>query len=233
MILNLCKFLCLTLAATAPAWAALYDVAADFGSSNPSGAWSYGYASPGDIGSLNTAFTYLPTYVANCLTGGAGQYLDCWQGASSVVNPSASFSNGTVSYTQGYVNMHPDSDGTLSIVAFTAPISATYTFTGEFKDQDTAGGSGVDLAVVLGTGSYLLGPATQSATFSPVAINFAQTLSAGDSVYFVVGANGEYIYDSVGLSLQASDGLSGVPEPSTVVLTAIGFAFVATLRRRV
>ena len=224
------KLILLFAVATVSAWPAVYDVAADFSGSS-GGVWRYGYAEASQIGTLDDDFAPL-TFQADCASGlPAGASLDCWLGSSSVVNPNMSFSAGTVSYTAGYVNMHPASDGKLSIVAFTAPLAATYTFSGEFKDQDVAGGDGVNLAAVLGAG-YLLGPAAQPSVFSPVAINFAQSLGAGESVYFVVGANGGWTYDSVGLSLQVSDGLSDVPEPSTGALAALGLAVAAAVRRR-
>jgi hypothetical protein len=215
-------------------WAATYDPAADFGASNPSGAWAYGYAAPSGINSLDAAFTPMSAFTANCAAGVGGS-ADCWsQGNASISKPTGSFDTGTVNFVSGYLNMHPGSDLNLAVLAFIAPVAANYTFEGEFADHDVVGGSGTDVAAVLGDGTYGVPFTTMTAVSLPVTINFSRALSAGERVYFVVGANGEYSYDSIGLQLTVNDDIesAGVPEPSSVILTGLGAAAVGLLRRR-
>ena len=220
--------------AVLPAWAGPFNVHTDFSSSNPSGVWQYGYAGAGTLGSLDSSVVLMPTFTANCVSGGGFQ-ADCWGGvSSSVVSPNGTFSSGTVSYSAGYVNMHPGANLDLSVIAFIAPAAANYTFVGEYIDQDIVGGSGVQVSAVLGDGTFLLGPTTLGAVFNPVAINFTQNLSAGQALYFAVGANGEYTYDSTGLKLNVTDDLTtggAVPEPSTLLLTGLGSVAALVVRR--
>jgi hypothetical protein len=209
--------------------AGTFSANTDFGSSNPSGAWSYGRTGLGDIGTLDSSFIHLTTYTAGCIS-----MLDCWHDGASIVKPQATFTSGTVQYQLGYLNLHPDSDLDWAVLAFTAPSAGSYTFTGQYVDHDVAGGGGVVLAALLGDGTYFLN-STQGADFSAsqVAINFAQSLSLGQRVYFAVGANGEWTFDSVGLSLtaQSKDGPGEVPEPGTMVLLLSSGALLWFKRR--
>jgi hypothetical protein len=217
-----------------PTWAATYNPSTDFSASNPSGAWKYGYASSGAVGSLDSLFSPMPTFTANCASGG-GFSADCWSASSSIASSNGAFSSGTVQFTADYINLHPGQNLDLSVLAFIAPTAANYTFVGEFADRDVAGGSGVALSTVLGNGTFLVGPNIVGSVFNPVAINFTQNLSQGQAVYFVVGANGEYSYDSVGLKLDVTDDLTtsgNVPEPSTLLLTGLGAAAVLMRRWR-
>jgi hypothetical protein len=216
--------------AVAPAWAATYDVYDDF-SGSQNGVWTYGYAQPAGLGTLSASMILHPTYTSGCVSGNA----NCWAGASSsAVAPSTTFTSGTVQFQAGYVTMHPGANLDLSVIAFIAPTAANYTFTGEFRDGDTVGGNGVEVASVLGDGTQLLSPTSLPSIFNPLGINFTRSLSAGEAVYFTVGASGEYSYDSVGLRLSVADDLGAVPEPSTWVLTATGSvaAIACRLRRR-
>ncbi|HYP07422.1 MAG TPA: PEP-CTERM sorting domain-containing protein [Bryobacteraceae bacterium] len=220
--------------AALPAFATVYNAADNFSNTNPSGPWGYGYASSGAIGTLGTSFTAMPTFSANCGLG-VGFQADCWGGvSSSIVRPNATFDSGTVSYTLGYLNLHPGANLDLSILAFTAPVAANYSFVGEFADRDVLGGNGVQVSAVLGNGSFLLNTTNMAAQAagSPVAINFNRSLAANETVYFVLGASGEYSYDSIGLKLAVDDQLSGVPEPSSILLTGMGAAALAFVRRR-
>lgn len=211
-----------------PAFSASYDVHADFSNSNPSGPWKYGYAGAGGLGTLDTSFLAQPTF-SNCVGGLAA----CWLGTSSAVAPFSTFNSGTVNFIDGYVTMHPGANLDLSVIGFVAPVAANYTFSGEFMDHDVQGGNGVSVASVLGDGTQLLGPTTLANVFSPVTINFSRNLSAGETVYFAVGANGEWSFDSVGLKLNVADDLGGtVPEPSTWALTGIASAVAIAWRKR-
>src|SRR5687768_8091304 len=100
-ILALCVF------ASLPALAASYNAHTDFGGTNPSGAWAYGYAGSGALATLDSSFTSMPSYVPNC-DGGGGFTANCWGGvSSSLASPTGTFNSGTVNFSAGYLNMHP------------------------------------------------------------------------------------------------------------------------------
>jgi hypothetical protein len=155
---------------------------------------------------------------------------ECSDGfSSSAVAPNGIFTNGTVQFEDGYVNMHPGENLDLSLIAFIAPVAATIPLLESSRIMTRSAATSV-----LGAGTQFLAPMSLPSVFNPVGINFTQRLSAGQAVYFTVGASGEYSYDSVGLKLSVSDDLGQVPEPSTWALTAIGSvaAVVARARRR-
>jgi hypothetical protein len=225
---------CFSFLLAAPTWASTYNAYTDFGATNPSGAWAYGYAAPGAILDLDTSLTQMSLYASNCVVT-AGGSADCWsQAEGSVSKPSATFDIGTVNYVSGYLNMHPSANLNLSVVAFIAPVAANYTFKGEFADHDVVGGNGTNVAAVLNDGTFGVAFTTMSPVSSAVEIDFTRALSAGQRVYFVVGANGDYTYDSIGLNLTVDDDLvnAGVPEPSSMILMGLGTGALALLRRR-
>ncbi|MBI5083000.1 MAG: PEP-CTERM sorting domain-containing protein [Acidobacteria bacterium] len=120
----------------------------------------------------------------------------------------------------------------MSVLAFIAPTADTYYFSGQIHDHDTVGGNGVRFSAALGNGT-LLSDTSAGAVFSPVVFNFSQALAAGQKVYFALGAQGDFSYDSVGLSLNVRDSaLAPVPEPGSLVLVPLGAAAFWALRRR-
>lgn len=218
--------------AVAPGLASTYSATGDFGSTNPSGAWSYGQAAQSNLNNLGASFSLLPSYAANCALGG-GFLADCWIGTAFISSPNGTFDTGTVNYLAGYLNLHPGVDGTLAIVRFTALITGSYTFLGQWMDDDIVSGNGVDLYARLGDGTDLLTSAEHVPNWrsTPLGISFTQSLTAGQSVYFAVGANGEYTFDSVGLQLNVT-GPSPAPEPGTVLLVGLSSAALWFKRRR-
>jgi hypothetical protein len=213
---------------------ATFSAVGDFGSTNPSGVWSYGQAAPSDLNNLDAAFSLLPGFTPNCSSGG-GFHADCWSGTSFMSSPTGTFNTGTVNYVAGFVNLHPGSDGTLAILAFTAPIAGTYDFLGQWADHDVVGGSGVDLYERLGDGTDLLTSAqhVQDWSATPVSINFSQALSAGQSVYFALGYNGEWSFDSTGLQLDVTGpDTTSTPEPASITLVALSGGALLLKRRR-
>ena len=224
----------LSLCAAASLPAATYSAWGDFGSTNPSGAWKYGtVATDGAVGALDATFTPMPTYQAN-FTSGGGFHSDAWllslASSDGVVRPNGAFGFGTVTYSPDYLNLHPASDGAMAVVAFTAPTPDVYTFTGEWADHDVLGGTGVEIWTALGNGN-VIAHGTMPAVSSPVAINFSQSLTAGQSVYFVLGYGGEYTFDSTGLKLDVTDSASAAPEPSSLLLVGLSAAAVWLKRR--
>jgi hypothetical protein len=136
----------------------------------------------------------------------------------------------SVFYTAGFLNMHPD-PVLDSVLQFVAPSAGDYRFAGSFAIHDSSP-TGVTI------GGYV-GAAPQFANLllaGAQAFDFEATLAAGDRVSFVLGAAGNYTYDSTGLSLTVTsldDTVGGVPEPATWAMMILGFAGAgAALRRR-
>jgi len=220
----------LCLSTSIAALASSYSAWGDFGNTNPSGAWKYGsVATDGSVGALDSAFVAMPTFQANCTSGG-GFKADCWSGPASISRPNGSFQPGTNLYTTDYLNLHPYFDGTMAVLAFTAPAPDVYTFTGEWAYHDVVGGTGVEIWTALGNGT-ILDHNTMPAVSGPIAINFSQALTGGQSVYFVLGYAGEWTFDSTGLKLDVSDTGTASPEPGSMLLVGLGAAAVWLKRR--
>ncbi|MEO8373385.1 MAG: PEP-CTERM sorting domain-containing protein [Candidatus Solibacter sp.] len=207
-----------------------YSAWGDFSNTNPSGVWKYGsVAIDGAVGALDVSFTSMPTFQLNCASGGGFQ-ADCWQSSAFIAKPNGSFGTGTVSYVTDYLNLHPSSAGDMSVLAFTAPMADVFTFLGEWADHDIVGGGGVEVWTALGDGT-ILAHNTMPAVSGPIAINFSQSLAAGQSVYFVLGFAREWTYDSTGLKLDVSDSGTASPEPGSMLLVGLGAAAVWLKRR--
>jgi hypothetical protein len=193
---------------------ATYNVVADFSSaSNPNGVWAYGYSST--LTNLDSNFALYTDASLSCWTG-----IECWNAPATGVpdigrNTTGSLLNfaTTVHVPVDQLHMHPYAD-TYSIVRWTAPGSGTYLFDGAWFVQDDHAES-VTLDIVgLGYSStfsnQLLGA---SKPFSEL-----QYLAQGENIYFAVGPNGSYYYDSTGLTLT----VAGVPEPGSLQLGLLG-----------
>jgi hypothetical protein len=204
-----------------------YDVAADFSASiNPNGVWTYGWTQ-----NLGGAF------VVNTIRGTASG-LDVWTG--SVVSPlgtwpaivhngtnqSVTLSN-TVTYAPGQFGMHSGPGGEYAVVRFTAPISGGYLLTSRFSGLDFVGPTTTDVHVLLNN-SAVFSAAVNSfgagPSYSPSSVF---SLQAGDTIDFAVGfgANGNYFFDSTGLSAR----ISAIPEPATLLQFAAGVLFLLAL----
>jgi hypothetical protein len=132
---------------------------------------------------------------------------------------------------------HPDNGGTDAVLAFTAPTAGDYEFAGTFSRLDTVptGGNGV-ITIEAATGNYGGGLSpifTQAIPNGAYGSGFTfknrLTLNAGQSVFFGVNNNGEYTFDSTGLT----GTITAVPEPATWAMMIGGFGLVgAAMRRR-
>ena len=161
----------------------------------PQGSGATAYAGPGDLGTLDVSFALYPSYTLSGATD-VGFQTDSWSSPSIVARPTGTFSSGTVDLVSGFLHMQSGNGLELAILTFTAPTADNYTFAGRFADQDVAGGGGVEVEAVLGNGIVLLPVKFMPAVSSPVAIKFLSSLAAGEKVYFALGANGSYDFDS-------------------------------------
>jgi hypothetical protein len=210
--------------------AATYDPFADFSiAANPNGVWAYGYS--GTLSNLGANFTLMNTGSA-CNTG-----LECWQvdgGLPQIIKNGSGvpFSNGgSVLIPANELHLHPGSGGIYSILRWTAPTTGAYDIQGAFTVQDLSPNS-VTLDIVgLGYSDKFVNQPW--GTQKPFSFNNT-VITAGTNLYFAVGDDGNYTFDSTGLKLTITDA-SAVPEPgslSTAALGALGGLGVYLRRRR-
>jgi len=135
---------------------------------------------------------------------------------------------GSSFFQAGFLNLHADT-GVGTVVQFVAPTSGLYSFAGSYQAHDVSP-TGVDIAGYVGTNQQFADTfAGGSRTFG-----FDADLTAGQRVSFLLGAAGNYTYDSTGFALTvAGPDVGGVPEPATWAMMILGFfGLGSTLRCR-
>ena len=208
----------------APSWNAANDFNA---STNPSGAWSYGWTST--LGGAFTAFSI----------NGAGYGVDQWWGANGSVvfhNPTSGALSpwGTIYAEPGALAAHPGSQGELAVVRWTAQSSGSYTVNAGFYGISQSGQTTTTDVHVLKNGVSSFDGlveghwANEKVRVGPSVLNFS--LNAGDNVDFVVGygSNGNYYCDSTRLDAT----ITAVPEPETYAMLLAGLGLVGAIARR-
>jgi hypothetical protein len=211
---------CAVALTTASASAQVWDAANDFSATtNPSDPWSYGQSPTlqGPFQLDNTPLQHslgMDYWVCNSdLNEGCVGY----NGTSSAIWDSAT----DVSYDPYQVFLHPGWDGTFAIVRWTAPPNASnspLTMHGGFAGLDAQGGS-TDVYVLLNGSPLFAGFVSGFGPGSGPNFTLGTTVSAGDTVDFVVGyGNGDWSDDSTSLDAH----ITMTPEPSTLALLSIG-----------
>ena len=193
-----------------------YDATASFSTTaNPNGVWSYGYSRAGEPSYSFASFTDVGVSVL-------GPY---WHRASYGVFPlvSKNQTGGALeNILPGQLYLHPGPSPfqDLAILRFTAPAPDTYFVSGQFY----AGAPGEMSGAVYMNGSLLQSfPVTTDGSmfsFAPVTLNLGQTLD------FVVGNNGNYLFGGTPISVV----ISPIPEPSSAILILLGAAAIAVRR---
>lgn len=213
-----------------PAWAGVYDAAADFSStSNPNGVWSYGWeASTGATFILDT----------DHLDSGT---ISSWRGdIAGDGNPGvyrndtgAAVSLGTVVFPPDTALLfHPGPGGQNAVVRFTAPATGSYVVQAGFTGQDFVGGTTTDVHVLDNNVSIFNGAVNGYGNFTGLSPD-TLFLTAGDTIDFTVGYgnNGTFLYDST--RLDATITTAGVPDGgSTLGLLSFGLLGLGLLRRK-
>ena len=202
--------------------AVVYDAAADFSTvNNPNGVWSYGYES-------SSTFTLFNT-VGN--TGGSIDYrkdanIDSLGVYKNITGSALTY--GTVKLDAGELVQHPGNSAERSIVRFTAQTAGTYSVSLAYKGVDYVGPTSSDADVKVNGVSQFTGNVNGFGPTSLISYSSTFVLAASDTIDSSVGFgnNGNYYYDSTGVSFR----VQSVPEPMTMATLGLGAA--ALLRRR-
>ncbi len=201
-----------------PAAADTWDVTAQFSSTtNPLGAWSYGYESSG-AGPL-TPF--------NTLNIGANG--PTWTPTTTVLGTPAAWKSIAAEYNAPpeSVFLHPgyDADTALTVARWTSPISGTINISGSFG----AGDIGIMYYYIFENGTPILS-FTTATTNVGYSFNLSESVSLGNTIDFVVGqgAGGAFYYGSTPLDAT----ITTVPIPGAIWLLGSGLLGLSGLRRK-
>jgi hypothetical protein len=176
-----------------------WDAAADFSpTSNPNGAWRYGYAGgltvPYAPFTLGAGFTVDPGVPG----WGAGTW-DHLPGVFQNTTAQTVHIRDTVTLPAGELALHPGVNGEYGVVRFVAPRDGAYTVTAGFGGRDNQFG-GTDAHVLAAGEEVFAAPITAAsgADMAPTTVS----LLAGESIDFAVGygSNGTYFNDTTALS---------------------------------
>jgi hypothetical protein len=118
------------------------------------------------------------------------------------------------------VTLHPGPQEELIGLQFVAPTTGRYSFTGSIRAADAPSGNGITFFTGGGSGSLGVRPATEP-------FSFTQILAAGETSRFLIGSNGNYNFDTTGLTLN----VAAVPEPATWAMMIGGFGMVGGAMR--
>src|ERR1700722_1941576 len=205
-----------------PAAAQSYNAAGDFSTaSNPNGAWSYGSS-----GTLGSAFTPSSIPTNNFLAAGVGGWFGMPGGGNApyiLHNGSAhNVTNNSSVYLPGQLIEQPGNAGQYSVVRWTAPFSGTLSINATFAGLSSLGDD-ADVHILL-DGSSIFN-STVIGSPNPKSFSGLESITAGDTLDFVVGPNG-------GNGNEDNTSLSAtiVPEPGTLGLVAMAFSCLLSFR---
>lgn len=196
--------------------AVVADFVADFSStSNPSGAWSYGYTT--SLGGSLSLFT-------NMLDrSGSGDFRYDWNTGPStplvgVLIPAASASSGI---------LHPGATGVYADARYTVQSAFTAYLDTAFAIGDA---TTTDVHVLLNGVSLFDAPIDGATPTQVFQASFA--VQAGDTIDFVagMGSNGSNQFDTTYFTATLSG--SPIPEPMTIAVLSVGLGGLSLARRR-
>ena len=206
------------LGATTLGSAATWDVTTQYSvSSNPNGAWSYGWES-----TLNGSLDLYDAVRAADQWYASSHHSGDW--TPTVWQNDLGYADWGV--LPGQISLHPGWDNSFSVVRWTSPISGTIDVSGFFGAGDLGAMSYYIAANDVTALSWLTDSGTENFAFS-------QSVSAGDTLDFIVGTpiGGGYGFGNtpLGVTIETS---GTAPEPSTWVLMLAGLAGIGLVRYR-
>lgn len=205
----------------------VFDAGDDYSpTSNPNGAWSYGYstvANPGVFVLYDTTQFLLPG-------------LSVWDSSALTDNPtvsnnmtSSAISLSTATWQPYELALHPGRNAEFSIIRFTAPSSGSYDLEGSFRGIDVVGAT-TDVSVLLNGSSLFNDELNLNGNGNTALYTSTVTMNAGDTLDFRVGDGGNGpLFDSTGLEAVVIG--SSIPEPTTASLGLVALGLLARRRR--
>jgi hypothetical protein len=214
------------IAITLPRTASAFSAAGDFSSSsNPNGAWSYGWSttlgSAFNLDSSNTTAysgtSGLNGWLSNLAPDGSPLVLQ--NGATNPVTTANS------TFQPGQFALGPGQNLQYSILRWTAPSSGTFSINATFSGLSFLGDTS-DVHILHDGISIFDSNVTGSP--SPVSFSGPVSITAGDTLDFAVGvgSNGNYNEDLTALSATI------VPEPGTLNLVGMSLGCLLAFRFR-
>lgn len=206
--------------------AVIFDAADDYSTtSNPNGAWSYGYSTAANPG------VFVPYDTTQSLVTG----VNAWDSSSLADNPTvsknmtnAAVTLSTVTWQPDQLALHPGRVGEFSIIRFTAPLSCNYDLEGTFSGIDFVGAT-TAVGVFLNGVAWFSDELNYNGNGNTASFLGTVTMNAGDTLDFRVGdGNNGPLFDSTGLEAI----VVCVPEPSSAILGAAAAGLLALRRRR-
>lgn len=210
--------------------AASFDAVADFSSTNPSGAWTYG------SGSIGTSFTPLSVFSNACPIPTAVSGFSCWQAATTVDSVPVVGKNisGHILNFGPLTNIVMPVDALLvhpgissdTIVQWTAPADGTYSISGFFEilDNSPTGviGEVFDNSTRVFADTLTGPPAVIPDTVGGrLSFSLTETVAAGSIISFGVNNDGNFLDDSTGFDATITSAPS-TPEPAPIALIGTG-----------
>jgi PEP-CTERM motif-containing protein len=202
----------------------VYDAVSNFTGTNPSGTWSYlwGTSVGANLVPLEVPFSPAPQ----------DSGVDNGLAIPNMVRVTRNFGSGNASFATIIVPpnlLDIDPEGEVADVRWTAPTTADYSVSGLFQMTDTdSQPHEVQILRDYNASVPLLADILASPTYGlQVPFDYSGTLSAGESLDFIVNSTAGYASLSTGLSAT----ITVVPEPATIGLFGITAAALL-LRRR-
>lgn len=198
---------------------------------NPNGAWSYGWTTT--LGGTFTVFTQTYADTGIGYWYGPLPSIPTFPGFPLVgYNPGPSdveLHGATV--LAGEMTLHPGPTGEFAVVRYAAPDTETVSLATAFSRQDHDYPTTTDVHVLL-NGSLIFDGSIDTVN-AATSFNTSLLLTRGDLLEFAVGfgANGNYFGDTTGL-VATLDAVPAVPEPATVALLVAGLCVVAVRSAR-
>ena len=200
---------------TTVVYATTWDVQNDFsGTSNPTGAWSYGWESaPG--GTFNLYDT------ANAPGSNPGWHdsnIASWDHTPAVWKNLGSPTDGVQT---GEVSLHPGQGGQYSVVRWTSSVAGTISIAGKF-----GAGDGAAMSYFIYDGTSSLWKVQLTSADAPFSLT--ESVSIGSTIDFLIGES----YWSGNTPLYATiSNTASVPEPATMLLLGLGMVGLAGVRK--